>query len=147
MLTIILTNAQVVMYHDETSRNIWRSPDEGKTWNIIGGVPQGEAHMFIEHPFDTRIVRVIHEPDTERLHSLRDLSKSQAFILTAGTIHYRTIDRGATFASFETALPPAMNANTLSFHSRKSEWILFKGQRCEPDRGWKGVGTCHDEVC
>ena len=45
------------MYHDQVSKNVWRSPDEGKTWNVIGGVPMGDAYMVIEHPYDTRVVR------------------------------------------------------------------------------------------
>lgn len=57
MERIELTNcAQVVMYHDQISKNVWRSPDEGKTWNVIGGVPMGDAYMVIEHPYDTRVV-------------------------------------------------------------------------------------------
>ena len=34
-----------------------RSPDEGKTWGIIAGVPLGEALVVIEHPYDSKIVR------------------------------------------------------------------------------------------
>lgn len=48
---------QVVMYHDSVSKNVWRSADEGKGWEIIKGVPHGEALMLIDHPYDTKIVR------------------------------------------------------------------------------------------
>lgn len=55
------------------------------------------------------------------------------------------MNRGETWQSFVTALSPALSANTLSFHSRQWEWILFTGQKCEDVGGWQGR-VCHDEV-
>ena len=101
----------------------------------------GEAYIVIEHPYDTRTVRTTHSTPSQP----RSSTSLQAFILTTGTTHYRTIDRGATFASFDTPLPPALSASTLSFHSIKSDWILYTGTRCESGGGWKGR-ICHDEV-
>mgnify|MGYP003876114439 CR=1 FL=1 len=69
----------------------------------------------------------------------------QAFVLTAGTTHYRSINRGETWQSFKTALAPSLSANTLSFHARKWDWILFTGQSCDDAGGWQGR-VCHDEV-
>ncbi|GAA6008486.1 vacuolar protein sorting/targeting protein 10 [Rhodotorula paludigena] len=116
-------DSSVVLYHDQIGRNVWRSTDEGKKWEIIDGVPHNEAYMLVDHPYD----------------------KSIAFILTAGTTHYRTMNRGETWQSFVTALAPALSANTLSFHSRQWEWILFTGQKCEDVGGWQGR-VCHDET-
>jgi len=45
-----------VLYHDQIGRNILRSPDEGKKWDHINGVPKGESLMLIEHPYDNSIV-------------------------------------------------------------------------------------------
>lgn len=70
---------------------------------------------------------------------------AQAFILGDDKVHYRTMNRGDSWASFETALPPSISANTLSFHANQWEWILFTGQSCESTGGWKGR-ICHDEV-
>ncbi|KAM0751951.1 putative signal sequence binding protein [Meredithblackwellia eburnea MCA 4105] len=119
-------DTSVVLYHDAISKNVWRSVDEGKVWNILSktsDVPDGVATMLIEHPFDNKI----------------------AFILGDDTTHYRTMDRGASWAPFKTELPPSISANTLSFHSRQWEWILFTGQNCESTGGWKGR-ICHDET-
>ncbi|GAA5827143.1 hypothetical protein JCM3770_007150 [Rhodotorula araucariae] len=116
-------DSPVVLYHDQVGRNIWRSSDEGKEWVIIDGVPHGESYMLFEHPYDVSI----------------------AFVLTAGTTHYRTMNRGETWQSFVTALAPSLSANTLSFHARKWEWILFTGQVCEDVGGWQGR-VCHDET-
>lgn len=55
------------------------------------------------------------------------------------------MDRGASWASFEAALPPSLGANTLSFHAINWDWILYTGQECEATGGWKGR-VCHDEV-
>ena len=36
------------------------STDEGKNWKRAEDIPQGEAAMFIEHPFDNRLVSIIY---------------------------------------------------------------------------------------
>lgn len=47
-----------VLYHDVVEGNIWVSKDEGRTWNLADGIPEGKAGMLIEHPFDNRFVSV-----------------------------------------------------------------------------------------
>ncbi|GAA5912886.1 vacuolar protein sorting/targeting protein 10 [Sporobolomyces salmoneus] len=116
-------DSPVVLYHDQIGRNVLRSPDEGKKWDHINGVPKGESIMLIEHPYDNSI----------------------AFILTASTTHYRTMNKGETWSSFRTALPPALSANTLGFNAKKWDWILYTGQKCESMGGWGGK-ICHDET-
>jgi len=69
----------------------------------------------------------------------------KAFILTAETTHYRTMNKGETWSSFKTPLPPSLSANTLGFNAKKWDWILFTGQKCESQGGWGGK-VCHDEV-
>lgn len=65
--------------------------------------------------------------------------------MTGGTKQYRTLDRGTTWAPFETAIPPTLGSAALSFHAQKWDWIIFTGQRCEGMGGWKGK-VCKDEV-
>lgn len=55
------------------------------------------------------------------------------------------MNRGETWQSFETALPPSLTANTLSFHARKPDWILYAGQKCETVGGWQAK-VCHEEA-
>jgi hypothetical protein len=38
------------------------STDEGKNWQRADDIPQGETALFIEHPFDNRMVRLIYSP-------------------------------------------------------------------------------------
>ncbi|KAK4055938.1 vacuolar protein sorting/targeting protein PEP1 [Microbotryomycetes sp. JL221] len=116
-------DSSVVMYHDQIDRNVYRSPDEGKTWAVIKGVPSNQAVVIIDHPHDPR----------------------SAFVLTSGTTHYRSMNRGETWQSFTTPLAPSLSANTLSFHANKPEWIIFTGQKCLDLGGWKGR-ACHDET-
>ena len=72
---------------------------------------------------------------------------AQAFVLTRGTTHYRTEDRGQTWRSFEMPLPPSKLARPLSFHSDPSKfgYIIYQGTKCEREGGWSSM--CHDEVC
>lgn len=55
------------------------------------------------------------------------------------------MNRGETWQSFTTALPPSYGPNTLGFHANKWDWIIYTGQNCEDMGGWKGR-ICHDEV-
>lgn len=55
------------------------------------------------------------------------------------------MNKGETWSSFKTPLPPSLSANTLGFNAKKWDWILFTGQKCESTGGWGGK-VCHDEV-
>ncbi|GAA6042590.1 hypothetical protein JCM8097_003146 [Rhodosporidiobolus ruineniae] len=116
-------DSPVVLYHDQLGRNIWRSTDEGKEWKILDGVPHGESYMLLEHPYDAKI----------------------AFILSSSTTHYRTMNRGESWQSFVTPLAPSLGSNTLGFHAKRWDWILFTGQSCEEKGGWQGR-VCHEET-
>jgi hypothetical protein len=47
----------VVLYHDK-AHNVYRSPDEGKTWSRVVDVPLEKAYALIMHAFDPKRVRV-----------------------------------------------------------------------------------------
>ncbi|KAI0923357.1 vacuolar protein sorting/targeting protein PEP1 [Taiwanofungus camphoratus] len=112
-----------VVYHDVVEGNVHVSQDEGKTWNRATDIPEGQASMVIEHPFDTRY----------------------AFVLTKGKTHYRTDDRGKTWHPFTMPIAPALIGKPLSFHSDNSKYgyVLYQGTKCE-GAGWGAV--CHDET-
>ncbi|KAF9224207.1 Oligoxyloglucan reducing end-specific cellobiohydrolase [Gyrodon lividus] len=110
-----------VVYHDVIDGDVYVSQDEGKSWSRATDIPRGEAMMVIEHPSDSRY----------------------AFALTAGTIHYRTEDRGKTWRSFDVPASPSYTPRPLSFHSDPAKWdhILYQGTVCNP---WGWGETCGD---
>ncbi|KAJ3573829.1 hypothetical protein NP233_g2168 [Leucocoprinus birnbaumii] len=120
---IFFDDTDSVIYHDSFEGNVYVSSDEGKSWKAAADIPAGKAVMVVEHPFNNRI----------------------AFVLTDGTKHYRTEDRGASWRSFEVPIPPALVQKPLSFHSDtdKYGYVLYQGTSC--DRiGWGA--RCHDET-
>lgn len=135
------------MYHDSVTKVVWRSEDEGRTWKVIEDVPRGDAFSVIEHPFDNRVVCIFLHFPTHVIAVLRFIL-SQAFILSKGTTHYRTLNRGQTWQSFKVESPPVAGTASLTFHARPNrwDWIMYTGQQCESLGGWKGK-VCYDEVC
>ncbi|KAH8981343.1 Oligoxyloglucan reducing end-specific cellobiohydrolase [Lactarius akahatsu] len=117
-------DATYVAYHDPIRRDLYVSSDEGKNWQRVTDIPQGKTSLFIEHPFNNRM----------------------AFVLTQGTTHYRTEDRGQSWRSFEVPIPPSYVARPLSFHSDSSKYgyIIYQGTKCEREGGWSSM--CHDET-
>ncbi|KAI0248766.1 Oligoxyloglucan reducing end-specific cellobiohydrolase [Lactifluus subvellereus] len=113
-----------VAYHDIAQGNLYISSDEGKNWQRVDDIPQGDTAMFIEHPFNNRM----------------------AFVLTRGTTHYRTEDRGQTWRSFEMDVPPSYVPRPLTFHSdpAKYGYVLYQGTKCEREDSWSSI--CHDET-
>ncbi|KAH7881943.1 hypothetical protein F5I97DRAFT_1932104 [Phlebopus sp. FC_14] len=110
-----------VVYHDIVEGDVYVSQDEGKNWDRATDIPRGAAMMVIEHPIDNRY----------------------AFVLTSGTTHYRTEDRGRTWRQFEVPARPSYTPMPLSFHSDPAKWgyILYQGTICEP-WGWGEI--CSD---
>jgi hypothetical protein len=51
---------QNVAYHDIVRGDLYMSSDEGNFWQRATDIPQGEAAMFIEHPFNNRMVSVVY---------------------------------------------------------------------------------------
>ncbi|KZP04862.1 Oligoxyloglucan reducing end-specific cellobiohydrolase [Athelia psychrophila] len=118
-----LDDTTSVIYHDIIKGDVYVSSDEGKNWALAQGVPEGQASMVFEHPFNNRY----------------------AFVLTRGKTHYRTEDRGKTWRSFDMPVAPAYVPQPLSFHSdpAKDGYILYQGMVCSKI-GWGSV--CHDET-
>ncbi|EGN96883.1 hypothetical protein SERLA73DRAFT_170248 [Serpula lacrymans var. lacrymans S7.3] len=109
--------------HDVAEGNIYVSQDEGKSWERASDIPTGAAGMLIEHPFENHY----------------------AFVLTGGTTHYRTDDRGRTWRQFEVPAAVSFIGNPLSFHSDPAKWghIIYHGTVCERV-GWGE--TCQDNA-
>lgn len=63
----------------------------------------------------------------------------------SGTTHWRTLNRGESWASFEVPVQPAFGLNALGWHSKKWNWIIYTGLRCEKVEGWGG-SICSEEV-
>ncbi|EFP90660.1 vacuolar protein sorting/targeting protein PEP1 [Puccinia graminis f. sp. tritici] len=120
---IYFEDTPIILSHDSILREVWRSTDEGKTWNLISAVPTGDAWLVVEHSWDNRV----------------------AFILSRGSKHWRTINRGDSWQSFTTSDQPSISGSPLAFHSTKWNWILFSGQKCESLGSWKGK-LCYDET-
>ncbi|KAL1916286.1 uncharacterized protein VTP21DRAFT_5903 [Calcarisporiella thermophila] len=113
----------VILYFDSLKGNVYRSPDEGKSWAAVSGVPPNSAISLIQHPF----------------------SKDSAYILVAGTTHYKTEDKGETWHSFDVPLPPASESQVLAFHAERPRYVLYSGTKCDHNSGWSGK-LCHDET-
>lgn len=120
---IYFEDTPIILSHDSILRQVWRSTDEGKTWNLISAVPSGDAWLVVEHSWDNRV----------------------AFILSRGSKHWRTINRGDSWQSFTTSDQPSISGSPLAFHSTKWNWILFSGQKCESLGSWRGK-LCYDEA-
>ena len=141
-LVLILRFTQSVIYLDSGDGVVYVSQNEGKSWDAAD-IPKGEASMVVEHPFDNHYVRRSHFLSSY----IAQLETLQAFVLTKGTKHYRTSDRGKSWQSFEVPIPPAFVSFPLSFHSDKASYgfVLYQGTKCERNRiGWGSI--CHDEV-
>ena len=54
-----VNDASVVFYHDSVKGDVWRSEDEGKTWQLVNGPPSGSAYILIEHPYDRNMVFIL----------------------------------------------------------------------------------------
>ena len=57
-LTTFLHQTKYVAYHDMNRRDLYISSDEGKNWQRVTDIPQGDTALFIEHPFNNRMVSI-----------------------------------------------------------------------------------------
>ena len=53
----LLALAQSILYFDGMGGDVYRSGDEGKSWDLVDGVPRHSAAQLVEHPFDNRVAR------------------------------------------------------------------------------------------
>ncbi|KIM23057.1 hypothetical protein M408DRAFT_266851 [Serendipita vermifera MAFF 305830] len=118
-------NSTVVLYLASRTGDVYISEDEAKTWSPVDGAPNGDADRltFMEHPFDNRV----------------------AFILSGGTKHYTTRDRGRTWHSFNVPMPLIWGQYPpLSFHAdpEKVGYVLYQGRQCREG----SVFECQEET-
>ncbi|KAF8314674.1 Oligoxyloglucan reducing end-specific cellobiohydrolase [Clavulina sp. PMI_390] len=114
----------VVFYHDPVDHNLYISEDEGAKWGLVSDIPHGDAHMFIEHPYNNRI----------------------AYVMSRGKKHWRTTNRGKLWQSFELPSKIATTGAPLSFHADKSKegHVLYQGTKCHGFLPWEK--DCDDET-
>ncbi|BFZ62307.1 vacuolar protein sorting/targeting protein PEP1 [Saitoella coloradoensis] len=111
-------DSPVLLYHDPITGVVYRSDNEGKTFDPVKGVKEGEARDLIQHPFDNE----------------------KAFILSTGTEHWRTENQGKSWQSFTTPHPPTNMGAPIAFSATKGNYAIFTGIKCE-----SGIfGSCQD---
>ncbi|KAJ0376659.1 vacuolar protein sorting/targeting protein PEP1 [Colletotrichum chrysophilum] len=103
-------DSDVILYHDISERNIYRTDDAGVTWNKVKGIPDDKAALFVMHEFD----------------------KSRAYVLTETNKHYRTTDKGKTWNEFDSVIEKSFfqGADILHFHAGDPDRIIFGGMQC-----------------
>lgn len=105
-----------VLWHDSKQGRVYRSSDEGASWDAIPTIPAGQAKLLVLHPYD----------------------KTAAYVLGAGTEHWRTADAGVTWKAWNSPVPPDLSAIPLNFNADYARWddIIFIGSSCTRD--WIG---------
>ncbi|PIA15261.1 Oligoxyloglucan reducing end-specific cellobiohydrolase, partial [Coemansia reversa NRRL 1564] len=121
-------NPAVILGLDKTSGKVYRSEKYGAQWKAVGDIPEGKAMRMYAHPFEAKI----------------------AYVLSEGTEHWLTRDEGKSWEGFSTPLAPTQSGERpLSFHSERTRWVMFIGERCvEETSGWWPFPRqiCHDEA-
>ncbi|KAI8915699.1 hypothetical protein EDD86DRAFT_196660 [Gorgonomyces haynaldii] len=96
---------------DGEQQRFWRSKDQGKHWDKM---ELKDVAYLVQHPHSTDI----------------------AFALTRSTTHYKSVDKGQTWTTFQTPIQPSEDIRTaLSFSPFDKESVLFRGLHCQMDRG------------
>lgn len=101
----------MILTLDARAGNVWRSDNDGKTWDKVKGIPEGEAWDMIEHPFDSK----------------------RAFVLGQEQTHWSTRDSGKTWQKFKAKYPISYTQPALAFHAKKPDYILYAGRICEEE--------------
>lgn len=101
-------DSDVILLADEADRIIWRSGNAGVNWDKVSAVPEGKALGAVMHPFD----------------------RKRAYILTTGSTHWKTSDRGETWEEFDTETQPSDFRQPLEFHAGNPDKIIFNGVDC-----------------
>ncbi|KAL2129669.1 hypothetical protein VTI74DRAFT_7483 [Chaetomium olivicolor] len=103
-------DSDVVLFQDADANNVYRSDDHGEKWARVDAVPEGKAWLLYMHQFDS----------------------NRAYILTEGTTHFRTSDRGKTWDKFDSGAEMSMfRGDILQFHAADPDRILFNGMVCQ----------------
>ncbi|KAG0252396.1 vacuolar protein sorting/targeting protein PEP1 [Actinomortierella ambigua] len=110
-------DSAVVLYHDR-AHDLWRSPDEGRSWELVEGIPRERISRLVMHAFD----------------------KNTAYALTSENVHYKTTDKGISWTKFESLQPPVSDPYVLSFHAKRPNYVLMAVRVCD------NAGRCHDDA-
>ncbi|TPX07022.1 uncharacterized protein E0L32_011090 [Thyridium curvatum] len=103
-------DSDVILFHDVSEGNIYRTDDAGVSWNRVGDIAQGVAARLVMHEYD----------------------RSRAYVMTDATSHWRTEDKGKTWQSFSTdAEVNIFQPEPLGFHAGDPDRMLFNGMRCK----------------
>jgi hypothetical protein len=103
-------DSESLLFQDPANRNVYRSADAGASWDRVDAVPEGKAALLYMHDYDPE----------------------RAYILTTGTQHYRTHDRGKTWKSFQSVNKMSMfRPDILQFHASIPDRIIFNAMVCD----------------
>lgn len=95
-----IDDSTVAFYHDSTKGDVWRTEDEGKTWNLVSGPKSGSAYLLIEHPYDKNMVR------------------------------YRRIADGSVLTFFPSDLHLVQLRQTLEVYRPRKDMVLIRDTEC-----------------
>lgn len=101
-------DSDVIIFQDWQTDGVYRSTDAGATWDQIKGPPGNEGWQVTMHPFDS----------------------TRAYVLTDGSTHWMTNDRGETWEEFFTDSPPSSFRPAFAFHASDPDRIIFNGVDC-----------------
>lgn len=101
--------SDIILFQDVETRDVWRSPDGGVTWNLVENVDSGKAYALVMHPFDNK----------------------RAYIMSDTSHHWRTDDQGKTWNTFFTDSEfNIFRSEIFSFHAEDPDRIVFNGMDC-----------------
>lgn len=66
-------------------------------------------------------------------------------MITTGLTHWRTLNRGVSWQSFNVPIPPTFGMNALGYNARRWDWIIYTGIKCEDQEGTNRQ-FCTEEV-
>ena len=116
---------QIVLSLEDHSGIVWRSHNDGETWEPVEKTRGKKVFDIYPHPFD----------------------KNKAYALTLGREHFMTSDQGKSWQKFETKWPPSLQRNPLSHHAQKHNYVLYTGMECFQDDKWWDRFLCEEKVC
>jgi photosystem II stability/assembly factor-like uncharacterized protein len=103
-------DSDVVLFQDTDANIVYRSDDAGAKWERVDSIPDGKAWLLKMHEFDS----------------------NRAYILTEGTHHFRTSDRGKTWDKFDSGAEMSMFRNDImQFHASDPDRVIFNGMVCQ----------------
>ncbi|KAH9036732.1 hypothetical protein EDB83DRAFT_2524753 [Lactarius deliciosus] len=121
-------DATYVAYHDPIRRDLYVSSDEGKNWQRVADIPQGKTSLFIEHPFNNRMVSI---SSTYRPSSL---PKER----------HTTGQKIAVNPGARSRCPyPHLTLHAL-YRLLQIRLYHLSGTKCEREGGWSSM--CYDEM-